>query len=161
MIQHNNTRIDADAIRVLQAICNHGGELNTSEAKTITGIDDNDIVRRRFERLEEAGLVDIRQADIDSHHIPPIVATITADGSNQADQWDVTNDLKNKQSIDDQLIRIENQLSSLESRVHDLECAANGNDDAAALRETRLLTEALRRWSVESHEADLGRHYPE
>jgi len=51
-MEHKNTDLDGDALRVLDALNRQDDHrLNTSEVRTLTGIEDNDKARRRLVKL--------------------------------------------------------------------------------------------------------------
>jgi methyl-accepting chemotaxis protein len=71
------SELDAKALEVLEAVYENGGEADTSEIKEYTGIKKNGIVHYRYEKLEEAGLIETRTGEPDGTKMPPTVAELT------------------------------------------------------------------------------------
>lgn len=71
------SELDAKALEVLEAVYENGGEADTSEIKEYTGIKKNGIVHYRYEKLEDAGLIETRTGEPDGTKMPPTVAVIT------------------------------------------------------------------------------------
>jgi len=69
--------LDAKALEVLEAIYESGGEADTSEIKEYTGIQKNGIIHYRYEKLEDAGLIETRTGEPDGSKVPPTVAELT------------------------------------------------------------------------------------
>jgi DNA-binding PadR family transcriptional regulator len=77
--------LDRKAKLVLEAIYNLGGEANTSEIKEYTGIEKNGIVRYRYDKLEERGLIETRTVD-EGGTLPITVARLTEKGEEDVGQ---------------------------------------------------------------------------
>lgn len=75
--------LDAKALEVLEAIYETGGEADTSEIKEYTGIEKNGIIHYRYEKLEEADLIDRRTGDPDGSKVPPTVVSLTDEAREQ------------------------------------------------------------------------------
>lgn len=71
------SELDAKALEVLEAVFELGGEANTSEIKEYTGIRKNGIIHYRYEKLEEAGMIETHTGEPDGNKVPPTVATLT------------------------------------------------------------------------------------
>jgi DNA-binding MarR family transcriptional regulator len=69
--------LDSKAMEVLEAVYENGGEADTSEIKQYTGIEKNGVVHYRYDKLEEAGLIETRAGDPDGAKVPPTVVTLT------------------------------------------------------------------------------------
>jgi len=81
MISHKGENLDSISLLILESLSRQDDHrLNTSEAKTLAGEDNNDTVRRRFERLDAAGLVTLDEDESAPTQIPPKRATLTDEG---------------------------------------------------------------------------------
>lgn len=154
--------MDNLALLVLQAIDKQDDHrLNVSEIKSIIGEDDNDKIRRRMNKLEDAGLVELDVDDGYPAPIPPTRATLTEEGVEKAQQWDLdprSNDIRDREQ---RLNRIENRLDDIDERLSTLESAAFENDDIMPeLEESRRLLITVNNYLIEELDADLGRYYP-
>ena len=159
-MKHNGIRLDTDALHVLAALQTHN-ELNTTEAKSATGIDDNDKVRRRFEWLGEADLVELGEDNDADTPIPPTKATITENGIEKADDWDVSEHTYRDVGTEERLERIERRLDDFDERLTEIEQAASsGPADWHDLEEARRVVVAMRRYLVDVHGVDFGPYYP-
>jgi DNA-binding MarR family transcriptional regulator len=79
--------IDWKSEAVLWAIHENGGAANTSEIRSITGIDQNAIVLYRLNnKLAPLGLVDLMQPEADAGRPRAKVATLTERGKELADR---------------------------------------------------------------------------
>lgn len=161
-MRHNGTRLDTDALRVLNALSKQDDyRLNTSEAKTILGEDNNDIVRRRMLKLEEAGLADLDEDEGFPAPINPKRATLTEEGVAKADEWDLNPKTGDVRDTKQRLERLENRMDNIMERLDDLEEAAFENDDQIPpLEEVRRLQLTVNQYLIEEQDADLGKHYP-
>lgn len=82
MKRHEGVVLDGDALSILECIWDHGRistrEVTATDDVTVT---DNDRVRYRFQKLSEAGLVNVQDATMaEAGGIPPKIAQITKDG---------------------------------------------------------------------------------
>jgi hypothetical protein len=75
--------LDAKALEVLEAVYESGGEANTSEIKEYTGIRKNGIVHYRYEKLEDAGLIETKSGDSESTQFTTTVAVLTEEGEQE------------------------------------------------------------------------------
>ena len=159
---HNETNLDGDSLRVLDALHRQDDHrLNTSEVRTLTGIDSNDRARRRIEKLGDAGLADIDKDERASTPIPPKRATLTDEGVQKAEEWDLDPNSTDIRSPETRLQRVERRLNGLEERFDQLESAATRNSDRIPeLLETRRLVATLNDYAVSELDADLGVYYP-
>lgn len=73
------TDLDRKSKLVLEAIYELGGEANTSEIKDYTGIEKNGIISYRYDKLEDAGLIEKHTVD-NGETIPISVAELTEKG---------------------------------------------------------------------------------
>lgn len=159
---HNETNLDGDSLRVLDALHRQDDHrLNTSEVRTLTGIDSNDRARRRIEKLGAAGLADIDKDERASTPIPPKRATLTKEGVEKAEEWDLDPNSTDIRSPEHRLQRVERRLNDLEERLNTIESAATRNpDQIPELIETRRLVATLNDYAVTELDADLGKYYP-
>lgn len=159
MKQVNGVKIDGPCLRVLKVLYNSDDyALNTSEAKTLSGISDNDIVRRRFSKLEEAGLAKLStDTSVDGHHIAPKLCELTLQGIETAEATDFTviNDLEGER---DKLARIEERLNQLEERVYRIEKKSESDVSELGIEQTRQLVSAMQGYLTEELDADLGKY---
>lgn len=159
-ITHNGVRLDGDALHLLACLNTHES-LNTTEAKNVTGIDDNDKVRRRFERLNDAGLVELGKDEDTGSPLPPVKAVITAAGREKVDEWDIDEKTYRDADIEERLDRIDRRLDGFDDRLTALENAAtSGPKELHDLEEARKVLVSLRRYLAEEHDADFGPHWP-
>ncbi|ELZ40652.1 hypothetical protein C471_07711 [Halorubrum saccharovorum DSM 1137] len=161
-MKHKDTRLDSDALLVLDALSRQDDRrLTTSEAKTVTGITDNDYVRRRFQKLEAADLVTLDKDDTAPTPIPPTRATLTDSGVEKAESWDLNPKSNDIRSAEERLLRVERRLDDLDTRLDTIEDAATSESDRMPdLEEARRLVATLSNHAVEDMDADLGKHYP-
>jgi chromosome segregation ATPase len=75
--------LDAKALEVLEAVYECGGEADTSEIKEYTGIQKNGIIHYRYEKLEEAGLIETRTGEMEGTKMPATVAEVTEEAREQ------------------------------------------------------------------------------
>lgn len=161
-MEHNNATLDGDALRVLDALIRQDDHrLNTSEVRTLTGIDSNDKARRRLLKLGEAGLVEIDEDDRASTPIPPKRATLTDEGIEKAEEWDLDPTSTDIRSPEHRLQRVERQLAEVNERLDSIEAVAmTEQDNIPCLMETRRLVATLNDYAVAELDADLGKYYP-
>lgn len=159
MKQVNGVKIDGPCLRILKVLNNSDDcALNTSEAKTLSGISDNDIVRRRFAKLEEAGLANLStDTSVDAHHIAPKLCELTSEGIETAEATDFTviNDLEGER---DKLVRVEQRLNQVEERVYRIEQKCESDVSDLGIEQTRLLVSAMQGYLAEELNADLGKY---
>ncbi|CDK39478.1 hypothetical protein [Halorubrum sp. AJ67] len=161
-MKHNGTNLDGDSLRVLDALYRQDDHrLNTSEVRSVTGIESNDRARRRIEKLGAAELADIDKDERASTPIPPKRATLTEEGVEKAEEWDLDPNSTDIRSPEARLQRVERRLNDLEERFDQLESAATRNPDRIPeLLETRRLVATLSEYVVTELDADLGVYYP-
>ncbi|MGQ3329950.1 hypothetical protein [Halorubrum sp. FL23] len=161
-MEHNNTKLDGDALRALDALHRQDDHrLNTSEVRTLTGIEDNDKTRRRLLKLSEAGLVEIDEDERASTPIPPKRATLTDEGVEKAEKWNLDPTATDIRSPEHRLQRVERQLAVVNRRLDLLEKSATGNsDNIPELIEARRLVATISNYAVDELDADLGKYYP-
>lgn len=75
--------LDAKALEVLEAVYESGGEANTSEIKEYTGIQKNGIVHYRYEKLEEAGLIERKSGEAEGTKFATTVVSLTEEGEQE------------------------------------------------------------------------------
>lgn len=161
-MKHKDTRLDSDALLILDALSRQDDHrLNTSEAKTITGIDDNDHVRRRFRKLGDADLVTLDEDEQAPTPIPPIRATLTDEGVEKASEWNLDPKSSDIKSSEERMMRVERRLDDLDERLDAIEAAATDHPKSMPeLMEARRLVATLNDYAVDELNADLGRYYP-
>jgi len=161
-MDYNGITLDGDSLRAMDALHRQDDHrLNTSELRTLLGIESNDRVRRRIVKLGDAGLADIDVDDRADTPIPPKRATLTDDGVQKAKEWDLDPDSTNIRSPEDRLQRVERRLADINERLGEIEAAANKNTERIpGLLETRRLVATLNDYTVKELNADLGKYYP-
>jgi len=98
----NGVNLDAKALRVLLSIEQNGGMSNTSKVKSDTDIDDNEIVKYRFRKLEEAGFVELRQPSVDENgQLPPLEVIMTDLGETAVETLDLEEEISEGDSTED------------------------------------------------------------
>ena len=75
--------LDAKALEVLEAVYESGGEANTSEIKEYTGIQKSGIVHYRYEKLEEAGLIERKSGEAEGTKFATTVVSLTEAGEQE------------------------------------------------------------------------------
>lgn len=162
MIEYNDTNLDADALRILDTLNRRDDHrLNTSEVRTLTGIEDNDKVRRRLVKLGEAGLVTIDEDERANTPIPPTRATLTDDGLEKAEEWDLDPTSTDIRSPEHRLQRVERQLAEVNERLDSIDDKTSSeSENVPDIDETGKLVAALCDYAVEELDADLGKYYP-
>ncbi|KAB1197733.1 MULTISPECIES: MarR family transcriptional regulator [Haloferax] len=84
--------LDRDSRRFLAAIDYYGGEANTSEIRTRTGLTASK-VHTRYNKLEELGLIDVTYADSGyGDRRPPKIAHLTGK-ARMAIEWGILHDI--------------------------------------------------------------------
>ena len=161
-MDYNGVTLDGDSLRAIDALHRQDDHrLNTSELRTLLGIESNDRVRRRIVKLGDAGLADIDVDDRADTPIPPKRATLNDDGVQKAKEWDLDPDSTNIRSPEDRLQRVERRLDDIENRLSKIEKDANKTTESIpGLLETRRLTATINDYLVKEIDADLGRYYP-
>jgi len=160
MISHKGENLDSISLLILESLSRQDDHrLNTSEAKTLVGEDNNDTVRRRFERLDAAGLVTLDEDESAPTQIPPKRATLTDEGVEKAENWDARGSQKND-TIEKRLERIEAKMNSIDQRMAELEHQALEGSGIPELLEARRLVATLNDHAVGELDADLGKYYP-
>lgn len=77
--------LDELALEVLEAVYETGGEATTSEVKRYTGIDKNARIHYRFDKLEDAGLIEVGQGEAEGNRLPPKKAVLTDEAERQVE----------------------------------------------------------------------------
>lgn len=122
------SRLDTKYADILRAIHKSGGSANTTEIKALTGIETNQIITQRMDRLSEWGLVEIgyNQSKQAGNRLPTKVATLTGYGRSVVDDG-ILDGLSNPDKIlsirqlNDRVDRHERMISTLFDRVDELE----------------------------------------
>jgi DNA-binding PadR family transcriptional regulator len=108
------TELDWQAHAVIEAIHDNGGTADTSEIRTITGIDDYNVVLYRLnEKLEPSGLVDLMQPDPDGGRPRAKVVTLTKRGKALAERLTADED----DSADDSPVSSVERIERLEAQM--------------------------------------------
>lgn len=79
VVEDMNKELDRKSELVLEAIYELDGEANTSEIKDYTGIQKNGIISYRYDKLEDAGLIETRTVDT-GDTLPITIAELTEQG---------------------------------------------------------------------------------
>lgn len=164
--------LDWKSRAVLAALSKADGEATTSDISANTGIENNNIIRYRFhEKLAPAGLIDLHRGDTDTDRTPPIVAVLTDDGLDVAEQLPDERDTAG--DIYDEVEKLRAEVQQLQSHVEpgsdsiqdDLdEVSARVDTLADAIEGIEELWEgllAMRNYLQEVHDADLHAYRPE
>jgi uncharacterized coiled-coil protein SlyX len=136
----NGVDLDWKARDVLEALVENGGEATTSEVKTYTGLERNEVIKYRFGKLSEAGLVQTYQPSSENGRPAAKVARLTDDGEALLDGDDEV-DLgigvgDDDLTIDERMERLEKQMAPIrdtygevKKRIAELEGAIEEHDD--------------------------------
>ena len=136
----NNVELDWKAQDVLEALVDNGGEATTSEVKTYTGLERNEVIKYRFKKLSEAGLVETYQPESRNGRPAAKVARITdaaeelLDGDGEVDlEVGVADD---ELTIDERMERLEKQMKrvrdtygQVKQRIVELEDEVDSHDE--------------------------------
>ncbi|WP_157744254.1 helix-turn-helix domain-containing protein [Halopenitus persicus] len=136
----NNVELDWKAQDVLEALVENGGEATTSEVKSYTGLERNEVIKYRFGKLAEAGLVETHQPEARNGRPAAKVARLTdaaeelLDGDGEVDlEVEVGDD---DLTIDERMERLEKQMAPIretygevKKRVAELEEAVEEHDE--------------------------------
>lgn len=160
----NISQLDWKTTQILKAISENGGDITTSEAKTRTGIERNQSVLHRFEKLETAGLVETYQpTPEEGARIPPKEAILTEDG----ETFIADNPLDShpdEETVDQRLDRMEHTLNQFDARLDRIEDALGISDDVdhEAVNVVALMDGfvAIEEYLRQEANADLRQHHP-
>lgn len=129
--------LDWKSQEILRAIHKNDGSANTSEVRTLTGIDNNDTILYRFrEKLAPHGLITLEQPESDTAKPEPKVATFTQRGVEVAERLIES---RGDQSLtEDYVEQLEAKITRLETRIDELEAddRRSEDQDQAARAET-------------------------
>lgn len=128
----NEVSLDWKAQEVLEAIVENGGEASTSEVKSYTGLERNEVIKYRFGKLSEAGLVETHQPASNNGRPSAKVARLTDDAEELLDGdggVDLGVDVGDDDlTIDERMTRLEKQFNPIrdsygevKKRIADLE----------------------------------------
>jgi len=112
----NNVELDWKAQDVLEALVENGGEATTSEVKSYTRLE-NEIIKYRFSKLSEAGLVETHQPQARNGRPAAKVARLT-DAAGELIDDDGEVDLEvgvadDELTIDERMERLEKQMKRM------------------------------------------------
>lgn len=112
-------RLDRRYAKIIRAIDTRGGQASTSEIKALTGIDTNQVITQRMDRLAEWGLVttSYRSVDSDSQRLPTKVATLTPSGQTVADDEILIDGLLSDDSTIQDVSKLNARINHVERRV--------------------------------------------
>lgn len=155
--------LDWKSQAILVALNEAGRSASTTEIRTLTGIDNNDIIRYRFtEKLAKQGLIETHRGESDGTQLAPTIATLTEAGQDRAERLD--EERESSMDLSDEVEQLRAELTTLQTRVdEDKECAASAEVSDLAER-VDLLWEgmaAMRDYLREEHDADLESHLSE
>ena len=149
--------LDRKSELVLEAVYELGGEADTSEIKEYTGIEKNGIISYRYDKLEDAGLIETRTVDT-GDTLPITIAELTDDGHDEVGA--ILED--GQPTLSEQVTDLREIVHETHSKVERFEGHLDAVEDVAEDAETVVediaeLREELRSLSkrVEDVEADL------
>lgn len=116
--------LDWKSQEILRALLENGGTANTTELRSLTGIDDNNKINYRYRnKLTPRGLVDLEQPETEGNKLLPQIATLTTSGEAVAKQ--VVESHGEPTSVGDaveefnaRLTRVEAKVDRLDTDVH-------------------------------------------
>lgn len=114
----NGVALDWKAQEVLEAIVESGGEASTSEVKHYTGLERNEVVKYRFAKLAEAGIIKTRQPESENGRPAAKVATLTDEGDSLLSDGGLdfeVNPGDDALTLDERVERVEKQLKRMRS----------------------------------------------
>lgn len=130
-------KLDVRYVRILRAIQERGGTATTTEIKRLTGIETNQIITQRMDRLQEMGLVttSYRQDQSRTEQLPTKVATFTSRGRQLAtggllDEFSGRNQIQSVSQVNDRLDELERQVEALKDEVSDLSEGVNNGSES-------------------------------
>lgn len=127
--------LDWKSKEILRALYENGKRANTTELRSLTGIDDNAVILYRHnEKLAPAGLVELEQPRSDGSHIAPKIATLTSKGEAVAER--IIEHRGDQSMTGDYVEQLEAKINRLETRIDELESDDRRSKDQDALAET-------------------------
>lgn len=144
--------LDWKSQEILRALYENGKRANTTELRSLTGIDDNAVILYRHnEKLAPAGLIELEQPRSDGAQIAPKIATLTSKGETVAEQL-IEHRGDQDTTTDDYIEQLEAQINRLETRIDELEADKQRSEDQDALAGTveQLTTSRYGAWNDES-----------
>lgn len=115
----NDVELDWKAREVLEAVVETGGEATTGEVKKYTGLEWNNSVLDRFEKLERAGLVEVGRVEDEEweREIPaPRVARVTETGREMFEDGELGLEVEagdEELTMDERVLRLEKQVGRM------------------------------------------------
>lgn len=143
MVSHD---LDDKSEWILEALYNFGGEAETPEIKEFTGIDKGGSVHYRInDKLEPAGLVDVRKVGDDGDSMGVNVTTLTEEGKREAER---ILDEGDGPSLVERMERVEGDVEDLRDTVlsyegHLDEAIESGEEFASLAREAEAALERV------------------
>ena len=124
-IEVNGVNLDWKAREVLEAVVEDGGESDTSGVKDYTGIESNMKVKYRFEKLEDAGLVEKWQPEPEGGQVPPKRVKLTEEGEHIVESGELEDIVgvdpgDEGLSLGERVERLEQQTDRMRERYGDM-----------------------------------------
>ena len=148
--------LDRKAELVLEAVYELGGEANTSEIKEYTGIEKNGIISYRYDKLEDAGLIETRTVDT-GDTLTVTIAELTDDGRDEVGAILEDGQPTLSEQVTDLREIVRETHSKVERFEGHLDAVEDVAEDAVVVDDLAELREGLRSLNkrVEDVEADL------
>lgn len=143
--------LDWKSQEILRALYENGKRANTTELRSLTGIDDNAVILYRHnEKLAPAGLITLEQPRSEGTDIPPKIATLTSKGESVAERI-IERQGDQSTTSGDYVEQLEAKINRLEARIDELEADTRRSEEQAALAETveHITTSTYGGWSDE------------
>lgn len=158
----NDSSLDWKSQAILVSLNEAGGSASTTEIRTLTGIDNNDIVRYRFtEKLAKQGLIETHRGESDGTQLAPTIATLTEAGQERAERLD--EERESSMDLSDEVEQLRAELKTLQTRVDKVEESAASVEVNDLTERVDLLWEgmaAIRDYLRGEHDADLESYLP-
>ena len=121
--------LDWKSQEILRALLENGGSADTTELRTLTGIDNNDPINYRHNnKLVPQGLVELTQPDAGPNQLVAQVATLTSRGETVAES--VIEQRGEETNIGDAVEKFNARLTRVESQIDRLDADSDSNSDA-------------------------------
>lgn len=118
MIEHNGVRLDWLSQEVLYVVSGRdGARSNTSELKSLTGVDSRHRIKHRFEKLVEAGLAEVSQPEPEDNQFPPKEVMLTGAGKAFVEEYDIRGGGGQQLTTREQVERMESRMGRMQEQM--------------------------------------------
>lgn len=129
--QSNPETLDWKSQEILRAIYKNDGSANTTEIRTLTGIDNNDKILYRFrEKLVPRELIELEQPKSETGRPEPKVATFTQTGVKAAER--IIDERAAPADVESRVDKLEADISRVTDRIERVSARSSDRDDETA-----------------------------